>query len=87
MSAAAAEEHPEAVVEALKQVQRDVTETCQSHFGDSYEKSKEPTLVAVSKYKSAALIRACYDAGQRAFGENYVQELTAKAAEVKIIAI
>lgn len=39
-----------------------------------------PTLVAVSKYKPAADIRACYDAGQRDFGENYVQELIDKAA-------
>ena len=39
-----------------------------------------PTLVAVSKYKPAADIRACYDAGQRDFGENYAQELIEKAA-------
>ncbi|KAI9463189.1 hypothetical protein BJY52DRAFT_1184740 [Lactarius psammicola] len=39
-----------------------------------------PRLVAVSKYKPAADIRACYDAGQRDFGENYVQELIEKAA-------
>ncbi|KAH9053012.1 hypothetical protein EDB83DRAFT_2225690 [Lactarius deliciosus] len=39
-----------------------------------------PKLVAVSKYKPAADIRTCYDAGQRDFGENYVQELIDKAA-------
>lgn len=39
-----------------------------------------PKLVAVSKYKPAADIRACYDAGQRDFGENYVQEFIEKAA-------
>lgn len=39
-----------------------------------------PTLVAVSKYKPTEDIRACYDAGQRDFGENYVQELVEKAA-------
>ncbi|KAH8987095.1 hypothetical protein EDB86DRAFT_2809149 [Lactarius hatsudake] len=39
-----------------------------------------PKLVAVSKYKPAADIRACYDAGQRDFGENYVQELIDKVA-------
>ena len=39
-----------------------------------------PKLVAVSKYKPAADIRACYDAGQRDFGENYIQELIEKAA-------
>lgn len=37
------------------------------------------TLVAVSKTKPVADIRALYDAGQRDFGENYVQELLEKA--------
>ena len=41
---------------------------------------RTPTLVAVSKYKPPEDIRACYDAGQRDFGENYVQELVEKAA-------
>jgi len=36
-------------------------------------------LVAVSKTKSAELVKECYDAGQRCFGENYVQELVEKA--------
>ena len=35
--------------------------------------------VAVSKTKPAALLREAYDAGQREFGENYVQELVEKA--------
>jgi hypothetical protein len=35
-------------------------------------------LVAVSKIKPAADIQALYDAGQRIFGENYVQELQEK---------
>ncbi len=39
-------------------------------------------LVAVSKYQSAAAIRAAYGAGQRDFGENYVQELSQKSAEL-----
>ncbi|KAJ2295769.1 hypothetical protein IWW55_005334 [Coemansia sp. RSA 2706] len=37
-------------------------------------------LVAVSKYKSASDIMAAYEAGQRHFGENYVQELCDKAS-------
>ena len=41
---------------------------------------RTPTLVAVSKYKPLADVRACYDAGQRDFGENYAQELVEKAA-------
>src|SRR5262249_5057914 len=37
-------------------------------------------LLAVSKEQPAAAIRAAYALGQRAFGENYVQETVAKAA-------
>ena len=40
----------------------------------------EVTLVAVSKRKPASDIAAAYEAGQRDFGENYVQEFAAKAA-------
>ena len=36
------------------------------------------TLVAVSKTKPTDAIREAYELGQAAFGENYVQELTAK---------
>ncbi len=36
------------------------------------------TLVAVSKTKPLALLQEAYAAGQRDFGENYVQELTEK---------
>lgn len=39
-------------------------------------------LVAVSKFKPAACILELYRAGHRDFGENYVQELVAKAAEL-----
>lgn len=35
-------------------------------------------LVAVSKFHDVAAIRTIYDAGQRDFGENYVQELDRK---------
>lgn len=40
------------------------------------------TLVAVSKTKPASEILELYGLGQRDFGENYVQELVAKAAEL-----
>jgi len=39
-------------------------------------------LVAVSKTKPAAAIAEALDCGQLIFGENYVQELVAKAAEL-----
>lgn len=38
------------------------------------------TLVAVSKTKPAEMLQEAYDAGQRDFGENYVQELIDKEA-------
>ena len=44
---------------------------------------EEIRLVAVSKRKPAELIREAYAAGQRDFGENYVQELVDKAAELR----
>lgn len=40
------------------------------------------TLVAVSKTKPASVIREAFAAGQRDFGENYVQEGIAKIAEL-----
>ena len=38
-----------------------------------------PRLVAVSKTKTVEQMREAYDAGQRVFGENYVQEILDKA--------
>jgi len=43
---------------------------------------RPPRLVAVSKTKPVELLREAYDAGQRDFGENYVQELISKAPEM-----
>lgn len=48
-------------------------------------KSKLPAevcLVAVSKTKPAGLIHEAYEAGQIEFGENYVQELLEKQAQL-----
>ena len=45
------------------------------------------TLLAVSKTFPAAAVREAYAAGQRRFGENYVQELQAKAAELQDLAL
>jgi uncharacterized pyridoxal phosphate-containing UPF0001 family protein len=42
----------------------------------------QPRLVAVSKTKPAALVRACFEAGHVHFGENYVQEMVNKAKQV-----
>lgn len=43
-------------------------------------------LIAVSKFQPASAIRTAYAAGQREFGENYVQELQEKAAELSDLA-
>lgn len=40
-------------------------------------------VVAVSKHKPASAVEKAAEAGQLIFGENYVQELIAKAAEVR----
>jgi len=43
-------------------------------------------LIAVSKLHGATLIRDCYSAGQRDFGENYAQELRDKAVTLADLA-
>ncbi|HEX2629073.1 MAG TPA: YggS family pyridoxal phosphate-dependent enzyme [Chitinophagaceae bacterium] len=43
---------------------------------------KNVTLIAVSKTKPVEDIKALYDLGHRDFGENYVQELIDKAAQL-----
>jgi PLP dependent protein len=43
---------------------------------------KKVTLVAVSKTKPVADIKALYDLGQKDFGENYVQELLEKQQQL-----
>jgi len=44
-------------------------------------------LLAVSKTKPDSLIRAAWDAGQRAFGENYAQEAEEKARRLADLSI
>lgn len=45
----------------------------------------EPRLVAVSKLQSTISILSAYEAGQRYFGENYVNELVEKACSPLIL--
>ena len=47
----------------------------------------EVTLLAVSKTFGPDEVRQAYDAGQRAFGENYIQEAVEKAELLKGLAI
>lgn len=52
------------IVESLHQIKRNIP--------------LNVTLVAVSKKQSVSSVKAAYDAGQRDFGENYIQEMLAK---------
>ena len=49
---------------------------------DASRDASSVTLLAVSKTFPAEDVRAAFNAGQRAFGENYVQEAVAKIAEL-----
>ena len=66
------------VVERLSQVQERIEKSARQAGRDP----EEITLVAVSKTKPAADIRAAYEAGQRHFGENYVQDFEAKHGDL-----
>jgi len=45
------------------------------------------TLIAVSKTFDAAAVQACADAGQRAFGENYLQEALDKIEALRALCL
>lgn len=59
----------------LERVQERIRNACAASGRDA----SAVTLVAVSKKHPAEAVRAAYAAGQRVFGENYVQELLEKA--------
>lgn len=62
--------------ERLAAVRRRLADTAAAH------RRPPPELVAVSKTFPAADIRALYAAGQRHFGENYLQEFEGKVREL-----
>jgi pyridoxal phosphate enzyme (YggS family) len=67
------------IVDNLKSIQDRIANA-------AYKAGRDPaeiTLVAVSKTKPASMIREAYEAGHRSFGENYAQEMAAKAGELK----
>jgi pyridoxal phosphate enzyme (YggS family) len=66
------------IAEALERVRERIAEAAAA-CGRSTD---EIRLVAVSKTKPAAAVREAYLAGQRDFGENYVQELLEKSASL-----
>lgn len=58
--------------------------------GACVQSERDPStvrLIAVSKGQDSAAVRALYDAGQKIFGENYVDELLQKADQLKDCAI
>lgn len=60
--------------ENLETVRKNIADACERTGRDA----SEVTLLAVSKTKPIGMIREAMSAGQRAFGENYVQELDEK---------
>lgn len=52
------------------------------HYCSKYSRPIPPKLLAVSKHQSVTAIQELYDCRQRQFGENYVQELVNKAAQL-----
>ena len=71
--------HPETIQSQLLEQRARLNRACQ-------ESGRDPGavhLLAVSKHQPAAAVRAAYEAGQRDFGENYVQEMVLKAEELK----
>lgn len=69
------------IAEALKSAYNAITE-----FQTKQQLNQQSRLIAVSKTKPASSVAAAYQAGQRAFGENYVQELVSKATELQQLA-
>jgi len=65
------------IAEALKSAYNAIAE-----FQTKQQLNQQSRLIAVSKTKPAAAITEAFQAGQRAFGENYVQELVSKATEL-----
>lgn len=67
------------IVGSLHRVQDQIATACARAGRDV----NSVRLIAVSKLHPAEAIRVAYAAGQRDFGENYVQELTSKADELR----
>ncbi|KAF9998359.1 hypothetical protein BGZ65_006146 [Modicella reniformis] len=81
MSVAYSPERAEELAQNLAEVRTRMEETLRSKGGAA----QEARLVAVSKYKPASDILAAYEkAGQRHFGENYVQELIEKSEQLPV---
>lgn len=65
----------------LASLEQRIEQACHKHH------RPKPLLLAVSKTRASAELRAAYELGLHAFGENYLQEATAKQAELLDLAI
>ncbi|CDW59023.1 proline synthase co transcribed bacterial [Trichuris trichiura] len=67
----------------LKKIQKRINDAFETT--DLSRRSRFPRLVAVSKFKPVSDICLAYQAGQRHFGENYVQELLKKSNDEQLL--
>ncbi len=65
----------------LNSIHQDIANACQS----AQRHPEDVQLLAVSKTKPAEMVMQAYQAGQRHFGENYVQEAVDKIAQLSHI--
>lgn len=72
------------VVLNLKVIRDKILAACKKRTADC-QYYVEPKLVAVSKLQPPELIIQAYDAGQRYFGENYVNELVNKGTNPDVL--
>lgn len=66
------------IAENLSEVHAQMDEAC----ARAGTRAEDVTLIAVSKTVDTSVIREAYDAGQRAFGENRIQEWRRKTEEL-----
>ena len=66
------------ILHNLQTIGSEIAQSCEA----ANRQSEDVQLLAVSKRHSADAIREAYAAGQRAFGENYVQEMLEKSQQL-----
>jgi pyridoxal phosphate enzyme (YggS family) len=66
------------IADGLEKVRARIADACRT-AGRSVDTVR---LIAVTKGHDATAVRYAYQAGQRAFGENYIQQLSTKASEL-----
>ena len=71
------------IVKQINNIHKRIIDACEQ-FDRNYA---DITLLAVSKGRDVTQIRTAMQAGQTAFGENYVQEAVAKIEKIKELAV